>query len=294
MPERWCPELLACSVQGLCLKGLSSTSCTAGTASTTATTPVRAFVPPADTTPPKLVLLGSGRAALTATGAVVLMVNVTWNAAWQDPGATAVDAIDGDLTSSIQSFGAGAVDTSIPTPPGKDFSYVVEYYVEDKSKNAAPVARRLIRIVCPAPESYCVNPETNKPTCTSRGVCGASSLLSFSSAQSSAASSPATSSVRASAPAAPTPPSISLLVPGIAYITGATIYDRCADNAAITEVCERGATAEDASDGNLDRQVLVCGNRYGVCILSAWWPQVRTGQLVNYMHSAGQLEISYA
>lgn len=280
-PEKWCPDLLACSVQGLCLKGFTatgsssssttstSTATSSSVASTTAATPVRTFVPPADTAPPKLVLQGTGRAAVTATGSAVLMANVTWKSVWSDPGATAVDAVDGDLTASIQSFGAGAVDTSVPTPADKDFSYVVEYYVEDKSKNAAPVARRLIRIVCPGAETYCINPETGKPTCTSMGVCAAPALLSVSSSLSAATT--ATSSATAAAarnnasslptPTVPVPPSISLLVPGPVQITAGDVYDRCADSAAITELCERGATADDARDGNLDRQVLVCGNR---------------------------------
>jgi zinc transporter 1/2/3 len=215
-------------------------------------------------------MLGSGQAALTATGAAVLVVNVTWKSVWQDPGATAVDAVDGDLTSSIQSFGAGAVDTSVPTAPGKDFSYVVEYYVEDKSKNAAPVARRLIRIACPSPENYCIHPETGNPTCTSFGACGASALLTVSSTQaatSSATTSSTSTSRTANASSAtaatllPTPPTITLAVPGAVRITAGDVYDRCADSASITDVCERGATADDTKDGNLDRQVLICGNR---------------------------------
>jgi hypothetical protein len=167
-PERWCPDITACSVQGLCLRGLpgSSSISTSGSTSPAAA----AFVAPIDKTPPKLVLLGSGSAAVTATGAVVLRVNVTWKAAWRDPGARAVDAVDGDLTASIQSFGAAGVDMRVPTAPGA-VGYVVEYFVEDKSKNAVPIARRLVRVVCPATESYCIDPDTSKPTCTSKGVC---------------------------------------------------------------------------------------------------------------------------
>jgi hypothetical protein len=167
-----------------------------------------------------------------------------------------VDAVDGNLTESIQSLGVSAVDTSIPTAPGKDFSYVVEYYVEDKSKNAAPAARRLIKVVCPGSERYCLDPETSKPTCTSLGVCGASPLLSFGS------SSPAATTPRKPrSAAAATAPSISLLVPGTVQITAGDVYDRCGASAAMSDVCERGATAKDEQDGNLDRQVLVCGNK---------------------------------
>jgi hypothetical protein len=184
------------------------------------------------------------------------MVEVACNSFWEDPGAIAIDAVDGNLTDSIQSLGVSAVDTSIPTAPGKDFSYVVEYYVEDKSKNAAASTRRLIKVVCPGSERYCLDPETGKPTCTSLGVCGASPLLSFGSS-SPAASTP--KKLRAAVAAAA--PSISLLVPGSVQITAGDVYDRCGASAPMSEICERGATATDDQDGNLDRQVLVCGNR---------------------------------
>lgn len=254
-------------MQGLCLRALTSASAPAPAAA------AAAYVPPVDKTPPKLTLLGSGRAAVTATGAAIMMDNVTWKAAWADAGASAFDAIDGDLSGAIQSFGAGAVDTSRPTPPGREFSFVVEYAVEDKSRNAAPVARRLIRVVCPSPEAYCVDPDTSAPTCTVKGVCGAPALLSFSAASTSsggvsaasmattATSSAASSRAVVAAPAPPTPPAISLLVPGAVQITAGDVYDRCADNAPISAVCERGVAAEDAKDGNMERQVLVCGSR---------------------------------
>jgi hypothetical protein len=205
---------------------------------------------------------------------------VAYKSAWKDPGASAVDAVDGDLSTSIQSFGVGAVDASVPTAPGKDFGFVVEYYVEDKSGNAAPLARRLIKVVCPKGESYCINPETNQPTCTVSGACGASQLLSFApavlstspssagsgssttaAATGSTSSSKGTSNAAAAKPAGPTPPRISLLNAGPVQIPAGDVYDRCADNAPISAICERGVSAEDDRDGNMERQVLVCGNR---------------------------------
>lgn len=233
------------------------------------------YIPPVDKTPPKLKLLGSGTAAISATGAVIMMDNVTWKSTWTDPGASAIDAVDGDLSSSVQSYGAGAVDTGTPTAPNKEFSFVVEYYVEDRSGNAAPVARRLVRIVCPKGESYCINPDTNQPTCTVSRVCGASQLLSFTAAPTTtSASSPTTSTGSSTSSkaaqqqtpvitvsAVPTPPRVSLLVPGTVQIAAGDFYDRCADSAPITAVCERGVSAEDDRDGNMERQVLVCGSR---------------------------------
>jgi hypothetical protein len=35
------------------------------------------------------------------------MDTVAWRSEWVDAGATAVDAVDGNLTSMVQSFGAG-------------------------------------------------------------------------------------------------------------------------------------------------------------------------------------------
>jgi zinc transporter 1/2/3 len=207
---------------------------------------------------------------------------VTYKTVWTDPWASAVDAVDGDLSASIQSFGVGAVDTNVPTAPGREFGFVVEYAVEDKSGNAAPLARRLIRVVCPKGESYCINPDTNQPTCTVSGVCGASQLLAFAApgAASSASTAASSSSSAASAtsssgsssrggsnaaaaarPAGPAPPRVSLLNAGAVQIPAGGVYDRCADNAPVSAACERGVAAEDDRDGNLERQVLVCGNR---------------------------------
>jgi len=94
------------------------------------------------------------------------------------------------------------VVTSLPTPPGKEFGFVVEYYIQDKSKNAAPIARRLIRVVCPGTETHCIDPDTNAATCTVKGVCGAPQLLTVSSGSTVAAaasSKPSTASSKTGA-----------------------------------------------------------------------------------------------
>jgi hypothetical protein len=53
-------------------------------------------------------LLGSGTAAITPSGATMLMEDVAWRSSWVDAGATAADAVDCNLTSRVQAFGAGA------------------------------------------------------------------------------------------------------------------------------------------------------------------------------------------
>jgi hypothetical protein len=69
------------------------------------------YVPPADKTPPRIKLLGSGTAAVTTSGAIIMVEEVPWRREWVDAGATAIDAVDGNLTSMVQSFGAGELGT---------------------------------------------------------------------------------------------------------------------------------------------------------------------------------------
>ena len=54
-----------------------------------------------------------------------------------DPGATAVDNIDGNITSKIAMFGAGAVNMNVETTP--DTPYIISYSVSDEAGNAATV-----------------------------------------------------------------------------------------------------------------------------------------------------------
>jgi hypothetical protein len=155
---------------------------------------------------------------------------------------------------------AGALDTSQPTPHDKTFSYVIEYSVSDFSGNAAPTARRLIRVVCPGKETYCLDPDTAQPTCTTDGVCGKPAALSMS-GSSMMSSNPKAPPAAAAAAVPPGPPSISLRLPGSMQVDAGSLYDRCAADAPLGSLCELGATAEDAKDGVLDGQVMVCGNR---------------------------------
>jgi zinc transporter 1/2/3 len=68
-PERWCERegLTACSMKGLCSRGLAALGSTGGQAAASIVAAMK-YVPPVDRTPPKLRLLGSGVAAITATG----------------------------------------------------------------------------------------------------------------------------------------------------------------------------------------------------------------------------------
>jgi hypothetical protein len=49
--------------------------------------------------------------------------------------------------------------------------------------------------------------------------------------------------------------------PGVAYVPMGVVYDRCGPGANFSAVCDPGVVARDFLDGNLERQVLVCGTR---------------------------------
>ena len=80
-----------------------------------------------DTTPPILTLLGT------------TPVNVPEGATYEDAGATATDAVDGDLTANIVTSGL-PIDT---TTPG---TYTVTYTVSDAAGNAADPVTRTVNV----------------------------------------------------------------------------------------------------------------------------------------------------
>ncbi len=82
---------------------------------------------PADDTPPVITLLGDNP--------LELQVGATYT----DPGATATDDVDGDLTAAIVVAG-DAVDTSV------DGTYVVTYNVTDAAGNAATEVSRTVTV----------------------------------------------------------------------------------------------------------------------------------------------------
>ena len=69
---------------------------------------------------------------LTGSSTINLIVGDTWT----DPGATASDNVDGNITSSI--FTSGSVDTSTAG------TYIISYNVSDAAGNAATVVQRTV------------------------------------------------------------------------------------------------------------------------------------------------------
>jgi hypothetical protein len=62
-----------------------------------------------------------------------------------DPGVTAVDDTDGDVSHAVMRYGLGAVDTAVATPD--DAPYVITYAVTDSAGNAAAPVRRRVYVL---------------------------------------------------------------------------------------------------------------------------------------------------
>jgi len=99
----------------------------------------------ADTTAPVITLTGSST------------INLTVGDTFTDPGATATDNVDGDLTSSITT--SGSVDTSTAG------TYTISYNVSDAAGNAATVVQRTV-IVSAASSISFVNGTCQCPNAT--------------------------------------------------------------------------------------------------------------------------------
>ncbi|KAG2436559.1 hypothetical protein HYH02_011496 [Chlamydomonas schloesseri] len=260
--------------------GASAAAATAAAAATSGLLSAEQPVYSRDTLPPTISLLGSGVPALTADGSAVMVDTVEVGSAWADPGAVARDARDGDLTALLQTYGAAAVDTSRPTPPGAGFSFLVEYAVSDLSGNAAEPARRLVVVACPANRTACTD-VSGLPACaTPDGICGGDAIApagaitdaaanvtdattnatSTTTSTSTTSTSTAVTAATLLTSASLTPPSLRLIGPAEVAVTQGSSFERCAASLLpATATCDAGAAAWDVRDGSLDLRVTVCG-----------------------------------
>eukprot|EP00798_Chlamydomonas_sp_ICE-L_P008501 gene8501-4860_t len=246
-PERWCPALdpAGCSYFGRYI------SLGEGSISDGYSQGVTATAIVIGTTLPRVTLLGTGQAALTSTGETMMLDEIPFDSKWVDPGATAIGYPYGepvDITASVTSFGAGAVDTLLATPPSMTYSFLITYTAVDEVGNQASPARRLIKVNCIPPSELCVNPSNGKPTCTVDGFCGLPPSLTRTSVTVIGATEIDTSA-----------PNLTLQGPPVMTIPQATAYSRCPKGSPVGSLCDAGATAEDFKDGPLTQNIKVCG-----------------------------------
>jgi len=86
-----------------------------------------------------------------------------------DPGATAKDNVDGDITSELTSYGIGAVKTTAPT--SSSTPYYITYDVSDSSGNAATQGLREVVVACKSPKVKCTATSGTLFCSTSAGLC---------------------------------------------------------------------------------------------------------------------------
>lgn len=86
-----------------------------------------------------------------------------------DPGATATDNVDGNITSKLSTFGLGAIDTN--TPSNASDPFLITYDVSDTAGNAAVQGLRQVLVVCQSPRVLCTASDGALYCSTSTGLC---------------------------------------------------------------------------------------------------------------------------
>jgi hypothetical protein len=166
LPELTCAATRACSVLGSCnpqmLSALSPFAQPAAQPASTSAVPATL-----DAVPPVITLLGAGSQFVTPEGATVLLQTVIVGAVFKDPGAAAVDAVEGDVSSRVVATGP-VVSTSAPTvdPP----YFEIRYSVADWAGNAAQPVYRRVAVVCPTGQVACTS-DSGQHHCSTAGVC---------------------------------------------------------------------------------------------------------------------------
>lgn len=92
-----------------------------------------------------------------------------------DPGATAMDNVDGNLTDQLSTYGVGAVRTAAPTPTGAP--YIIKYDVVDSAGNAAAPGWREVVVACKLPAIACSAADGTMFCSTGSGICLASGSI---------------------------------------------------------------------------------------------------------------------
>ena len=165
-----------------------------------------------------------------------------------------------------RSFPSAQLDTRYPRL--EDDPWVITYTADDSAGNRATAFRRVL-VVCEAAERVCYGNETADGLlgCSTGGICGVALTQSTGSGPSSGPSSSGGSSggSSSSGTGTNTPPAITLQGDSlVAMLAGSGPYAKCSASAgALDTRCDPGATATDAEDGPLTRQVRACGTSGG-------------------------------
>ena len=86
-----------------------------------------------------------------------------------DPGATATDNVDGNITSQLSTYGVGAVKTTAPTATSAP--YIIKYDVSDSTGNTAVEGVREVVVACKPPAIACTTSAGTLYCSTAAGLC---------------------------------------------------------------------------------------------------------------------------
>ena len=216
-----------------------------------------------DDVPPVIELLGNGTVAFPSTSNWTVMAHhITTLDTWQDPGVVAVDDTFGDLTGNVEVWGPKEIDFTIPTGPGDP--HIFEYRVKDAMGNEG-IAKRELHISCPEPAVMCEATQLEgmgqgnvvKRSCGLLGACGMSMAFVLGGAGEGDAESMLTR-VMPKLTRPQDQPIIELLGPSVVILAQGADYFACTANSPSKEVCDHGALASSAAEGDLTPQVLAC------------------------------------
>ena len=210
--ETRCPDTAACSTSSLCLPSFEATN-----------DAVEVYVPPVDTVAPQLTPMLAGEDTLLfneAGGWLIAETRVLVGSAYVDSGATADDAVDGNLTASVSQYGVKAVSTAAPTGPSSPF--VIQYRVADAAGNESRATRR-VHVDCPSSEVVCTDASANALRfCSVLGIC-VPTLSTDDTLDTIGAS----------------PPRIDLIGPAAVHIPVGTVYSKCSSPRPLPDVCDQ-------------------------------------------------------
>ena len=77
--------------------------------------------------------------------------------------------MDGNITSSLSTYGIGAVSTAAPT--NASYAYIITYTVQDSSGNAAMPGMRHVVVACKLPTILCTASDGTLYCSTGSGLC---------------------------------------------------------------------------------------------------------------------------
>ena len=136
-----------------------------------------------------------------------------------DPGATANDNVDGNITSQLSTYGVGAIKTIVPTLASAP--YLIKYDVSDSAGNAALEGVREVVVACKPPAIACIATDGSPFCSTTTGLC--------------------IQTVGTSTTGAGTKPTIKLIGQAVLNVTVGTSYLACPDPQPTNVICDRCA-----------------------------------------------------